>query len=89
MKIIVVFALLLSANFSLANEEIDANNKCKDVAKLHAEEIRKKTGKSSEYSQFCDYNTKPLSYWACTESRMQNGQTFLFATSRCEKLSKK
>ena len=69
-----------------ANEESQARQACERVMTL-VEQERVDTGKSSlELTKQCAVNTRTKEYWECAAGRMGQGESFAFATSRCEKL---
>lgn len=69
-----------------ANEEDQARTACERVMGLFDQE-RIDAGQSPlELTRQCAENTRTKDYWECAAGRMKRGESFAFATSRCEKL---
>lgn len=69
-----------------ANEEDQARKACERVMALFDQQ-RVDAGQSPlELTRQCAENTRTTDYWECAAGRMKRGESFAFATSRCEKL---
>lgn len=79
-KILIVTWVGFGASMVFANEEEIAKEACLEV-------MNKLSGDMQENGiSLCKYNVRAPIYWQCISKRLDDGQSFEFSASRCEKL---
>lgn len=79
LRMFIIIAMTISVS-AYANEEERAKEACVNASEKAMENEEFKF----DLAGMCKMNTRSYDYWACTEKRISNGESYHFATNRCE-----
>ena len=70
--LILIMSALLFSSHAAENEEVKAKNACMVVVDRLAIQ-----------PALCEYNVRPATFWLCVNERIDDGESFVFASERC------